>query len=269
MRSIKAFFALFKGLHFCFSHKRIRRLAIWPWLLGAVIYIAAMVGAYYSHAPVLEMIADSPEGFLSYLWYGLAWLLVGGLLLIAALLLTVVIVMVFTGVFQTAIALETLKAIGADVPLEEAGVKAVLKETSRTILTESVKLVWLLPLILLSIVIGFIPLLTPFALILGGWLLAYQFIDVVLDVYRIRASRRIRFAARHGLLLVCFGLGLVFVSIVPFVGLFIPPIATAGAAWLLSETGLLAEALSANPDAVKNLSSPADTESRETGTPSK
>ncbi len=242
MNALKAFFAIFKGFGFCFSQKQIRRLALWPWLIGAIVYIAAAIGASYAHGSLLSLVVSEPSGFLSYIYYGLAWILVSSLLLVGTLLITVILVMVFTGVFQTAIAVETLKHIGASVPAEQSGVAATVKEAGRTIFTESAKLFWLVPLICFTFILGLIPFLTPVALVLGGWLLAYQFIDVVLDVYRMKTRARIGFAAKHAILMVCFGLGLAACSIIPFVGLLIPPVATAGAAWFLHETGLLEQA---------------------------
>ena len=246
MNAVKAFIAVFQGFGFCLSKQQIRRLALWPWAIGALVYVAVAVGAVYSHSPLLGMLVSEPTGFISHVLYWLAWLLVSGLLLVGTLLLTVIIVMIFTGVFQTAIATETLKTIGAAVPEDESGVKATLKETGRTILTESAKLIWLVPLICLTFVIGLIPLMTPIALVMGAWLLAYQFVDVVLDVYRIKTRARISFGMRHGVLLVSFGLGLAACAIIPFVGLLIPPVATSGAAWFIHESGLL-EATQENP----------------------
>jgi uncharacterized protein involved in cysteine biosynthesis len=88
----------------------------------------------------------------------------------------------------------------------------------------------------LIVIVGFIPILAPLALILGAWLLAYQFIDVVLDVFRISLSKRIKFALQNWLPVTLFGTTLIIVCSIPFVAILIPPVAVAGSAWLIGET---------------------------------
>ncbi len=239
--SIRAFFAILKGLQLCLSKPAVRRLAVVPWIIGALCYVASIVGAYHAHPLLLEWAVGDPEGFWRTLLFWLAYISFAVILLLVTLIVTMTLVMVCTSVFQTAIVQRVLAELGHPFPEEESGVKGLVKETSRTIVVEIAKLLWLLPLMCIVLVIGFVPLLTPFALILGAWLLAYQFIDIVLDVYRIRAGGRFRFAKQHSFLLVVFGLSLSICWAVPFLGILLPPAAVAGATWLLSESALVPE----------------------------
>lgn len=239
MSILNSLLAIIQGFKLCFTRKEIRRLAFWPWLVGFVCYGSAVVGAFYTHGPILAWVVGTPEGFWMTIVYYLAWVLVAMLLLVASMLVTIVFVMIFTSVFQNAIATRVLRDAGIAVPEETTGVSGVAKETARTLVVESAKLLWLLPLGALVFLVGFIPILAPVALFAAAWLLAYQFVDVVLDVLKVGAWKRLLFAVRHGLTMVLFGLTLSLCWAVPFLGFLLPPIAVAGAAWLLEKNKLL------------------------------
>ena len=235
----QAIYAIIKGLGLCLGDKKVRRLAMIPWGFGAVCYIGSVYAAYRTHPILLKWAVGEPSGFWMWLLYGLAWLLFGVLLLVATLLISMTLVIVFTSVFQTDITIAVLQSLGRSMPEMPGGVRGALSESSRAVAVEAAKLLWLVPLMGLLLIVGLIPLLTPFALALGAWLLAYQFVDIVLDVYRLTARGRFRFAKENTLLLIFFGGSLSAFWAVPLLGILLPPAAVAGAAWLLSETNLL------------------------------
>lgn len=239
MKYLNAVFAIFTGLQLCLSNPKIRSLAIWPWLVGAVCYVLSMVGAWYLHPELVEKLVSTPSGFFTWIWYSIVWVGAALAVLGGAVIVSVVFVMIFTSVFQSAIAAEVLRQNGHVLPAEEGGISGNFNEIVRTIMVETTKLIWIVPLLILVFAIGFIPFLLPFAMIVGAWLLAYQFTDVVLDLYKIPTFDRLKFALRHKLLLTSFGLGLAALWAIPFVGLVLPPAAAAGAAWLLSTTGTI------------------------------
>ena len=239
MSILRSFIALFKGFQLCLFESRIRRLAVRPWLIGAGVYIASCAAAYYAHDPLLQRIAGEPQGFLAHMLYYLARILLPLFLIILSMVATMMTVMIFASVFQTAIAVNVLQHLGASLPQDKSGLSGIVSETSRTVFTELVKALWLYPCILLSLVLGLIPFFAPVSLLLAAWLLAYNFIDIVLDVFRAGAAGRLWFSLRHGVVVICFGLSLTILWAIPLLGLFLPPVAVAGAAWLLHETGLL------------------------------
>jgi CysZ protein len=240
MPVVRAFSAIIHGLRFCFFEPAVRSLAVWPWLVGVFASIASLTAAYYAHDPLLRHFISAPDGWWTWILYILAWLLTALLLLLASMILSMSAVFVFAGIFQTAIATAVLSRLQVlPAANEENGVTALLRETRRTVRAELGKLLWILPLTLLLLVAGLIPPLTPFALLLGAWLLAYQFVDTVLDIFQLPAAERLRFAKRNASSLICFGLSLSVLWAVPFVGLLLAPAASAGAAWLVAEPGLL------------------------------
>jgi len=236
MRFFQALTAIVHGFQLCFFEREIRKLAMWPWLIGAVSYVIALVAAYYLHSPIVSWFVDNPEGYWQHTLYYLAWGGVSLFLLIAALILSLVAVMVLAGVFQTSIAIKVLQKSNVQIPKEQTGVSGTIKEVGRTVTVESAKLLWIIPLTVLVVIIGIIPFIAPIALVIGAWLLAYQFLDVVLDVFRISARRRLRFAMQNWATVTLYGLSIALICSVPFVALLIPPVAVAGCAWLLGTT---------------------------------
>ncbi len=233
---VRPVFALAQGLKLSLFDSAVRRLAIWPWLVGFVSYFGSMYAAYRLHHAILTYFVAAPEGVWGTAKYGLVWLLVTAVLLLVSFFLSISLVMAFTSVFQSAIAQAALVSSGAAAKFPET---TILGEAARTVAVELKKLLWLVPIGIVLFVAGFIPILTPFVLILGAWLLAYRFVDVVLDVFHVSSSRRFAFARRNFFPLTAFGLTLVAAWAVPFLGIFLAPAATAGAAWLLAEDKLL------------------------------
>lgn len=235
MATIQSSYALVKGCQLCFSDRQIRRLSIWPWIIGIGAYLATAVAAVYLFSPLLGQLVLPPAGFWSGVWYYIVAIFLGAFLSVATVVVTLTLVIVLTGFFQSSIAALVLKQSGITVVSEGS----IVSEAGRTIVVEGFKLLWLLPLIVVSFLLFFIPLLFPFAILLSAWLLAYQFVDVVLDTLRFSAGQRLRFGLRNWSSLFVFGLTLMFIGIVPLIGIIIPPIAVAGAAWLLASGGLL------------------------------
>lgn len=236
---MKAFVAIGAGLQLCFTKPAIRRLATVPWGIGTVCYLASAYAAIKTHPILLDWAVGTPDGIWKTLLYFGAYVLFALLLLIGTMLISISIVLIATSVLQSEIAKRVLLEQGVSLPTDGEGVRAILKDTGRTALVETGKLLWLLPLIVCTMILGLIPIFTPFALILGAWLLAFQFVDIILDLYRLSAWERFRFSLRHGALLVCFGFSLSLCWAVPFLGIFLPPAAVAAAAWLFSSTELI------------------------------
>lgn len=131
--------------------------------------------------------------------------------------------------------------LNEQIPEDTPGLKGIAHEAGRTITVESLKLLWLIPLFIILFILGLVPLLTPFAVLLASWLLAFQFVDITLDIFRLKSSERLRFCIKYALPITLYGLSLTVLWAIPFVGWVLPPAACAGAAWLLSSMGLIPE----------------------------
>lgn len=233
--ALRALVGFLEGARLCFRDPAIRRLAIRPWLFGALGYLAALFGAIHLHPTVVQSVASEPTGFWSSVLYWAAWALAGVMLLVAAAVVALLFTLLLGGLFQTAIAEEILRRKGFDIA-EVRGISGISGEVLRTILTEAVKLMWVVPVMIMLFVLGLIPLLTIPAAVAGGWLLGYTSFDVPLDALRTSALQRLGFSLRNPFLITTYGLLFMAVSIIPFLGILLAPVAVAGAATILSAT---------------------------------
>lgn len=207
-----------------------------PWFVGFLTYMITVFAAVKAHSPILSSFVAEPSGF-SWILFALAWIGLALLLAVATVLITVLMVLITTAVFQTAIVEEVLRHESGESAIVASttnlSVAQIARESMRCVLTETVKLLWLLPLMIMAFILGFIPLLAPLAFLLGAWLVAFQFVDIVLDVAGLSATKRIGFGRTHWSTLCAFGGVTAVVFLVPLAGILLAPIATAAAAWLL------------------------------------
>lgn len=220
--------ALFKGLSLCMRDATIRKLAITPWLIGAFCYIASLVAAYYAHQPLLKRLVDDPNSWWEYIVYAGAWSVVSLGLLICTLIISIALTLILAGPFHSLIAEKVILAQSTLIDAKSLE-SSLVSEATRTVLTETAKLLWMTPIFIFVLLIGFIPILTPIAILLGAWLLAFQFLDIPLDVLKQPARKRIGFCFSHFFTCVVFGLTLTIFWAIPFLGIFLSPAATVGA----------------------------------------
>lgn len=225
---IHAATALFKGLSICMRDATIRKLAVTPWLIGAFCYLASLVAAYYAHQPLLQKLVAEPTSWWEHIVYAGAWSIVSFGLLICTLIISIALTLVLAGPFHSLIAEKVLLAQSKLIDPKSLE-SSIVSEATRTVLTETAKLLWMTPIFIFVLLIGLVPILTPIALLLGAWLLAFQFIDIPLDVLKRPARKRIGFCLSHFVTCVIFGLTLTMFWAIPFLGIFLSPAATVGA----------------------------------------
>jgi len=231
----RALAAPFRGIQIVLGSRALIKLSLIPWMVGFVAYVLAMFAAYWFHHDVVGLlVGDQIDGWLQSVLYGLAWLGAALVMFFLGLLFSVIVVLIVSGPFLSAIAEKTLRDLGAH--LEEpsnSGISATLLGGAKSAGQEVMKLVWLVPLSIASVSLGFVPLLSPIAFLLASWLLAYEFVDLSLELAGLSAAGRFKFAIRRFATVSLFGVVLLLVW--PFVGMVIAPFATAGASWLLSK----------------------------------
>jgi len=227
--------APFKGFYLCLTDSELRGYALRPWGIGAIIYIIFAYGSFQFYPYLASVFGAKPAS-----WTGIVDALVSfgtaiGMIFVVTIL-TIGAVLVLGAYYHTKISRSILSRSRA-LPDE----KSVLGEIGRTGVTEFLKLVWLVPLLLITFILGLIPVLTPFAFVLGSLLLSYQFFDYPLDTLHVGAFGRLEFLLGHGLSAILFGATLLVICSIPFAALFIPPVAVAGASWLFTEKKWLSE----------------------------
>lgn len=236
--------APYKGISLCLSDKKLRKLSSKPWLIGLFSWPLSVAFAFFSHPHLLDLIDTNSLSWWAPVWNWCAGFLAAGLLFALSLFLSICLLFIFSGVFQTSIAREVFQQMRVKLPPEDQG---MARDAGRTIWVETAKLFWIVPLTITAFLLGLLPFLTPFALIITSWLLGFQFMDIALDNLRFGALRRIRFCLKHFFKTSIFGAVLVICWAVPFLGILIAPGAAAGAAWLVAKCELV-ELLPENPN---------------------
>jgi CysZ protein len=234
MGILKPILAPFKGLQLCLFDAELRNYALRPWGIGVLIYITLFTIAFYFYSNITALVAYSFGGGLGTVSDFLAWIGALLLVLVATVFFTFIGVLILCAYSHNQIAQVLL--IRKKIMLKEI---TVIQEIGRTSLTETVKLIWLIPLYIFAFLLGLIPIFTPFAFILGSILLAYQFFDYPLDNLHFSAFKRLGFLFKHIVGAVLFGGTLILLGLIPFLGFFLPPIAVAGASWLILEENWL------------------------------
>jgi uncharacterized protein involved in cysteine biosynthesis len=214
MKLLDAAVAPFKGFQLCLADRELRALALRPWGLGAVLSLLSLVVGFI-------LLPDS--GFWQIAVSAL-------LMLVVTLVITVGGVLILGAYYHSRISFLILSR--AALAKEELSLG---KEVVRTAVTESLKLLWLVPLYIILLIIGLIPLLTIPAFLLGGLLVAYQFLDIPLDHLHYGAFSRFGYALKNILGAVVFGGVIILLGTIPFAALFIAPVAVAGASWLIAQ----------------------------------
>ena len=232
--------SLISAFRLCLFDSRYRRYAIRPWLIGVVVYFGAAVGAVYLHGPLVARMVAEPSGIWSWAVYVGAWVGVTVGLMASTMIVSVAIVLVFSSIFQTDLIKVALEDLGVAYPGEQAGLHGSIKEVARTAYVEIAKLLWLVPLGVTAFFTGLFPILMPITVLLISWLLAYQFTDLVLDVFKVPPFRRLRLGLGYPVTLIWFGLGLAALWAVPLLGLLLPPVAAVAAVKYLERVGFLA-----------------------------
>ncbi len=231
--------ALLQGFRLCFFCSKIRRLCLWPWVVGFLSYFSTVAAAFYAHAPILSWVitsvAPTQARIWQIIWYYVAWVLVALLLLIASTFVAIIVTLILTAVFEEGIIASVNSELGVSGREEPTGFSGTVSSATSSILGELIKLIWVFPLGCLLLIAGFIPLLAPVALILGSWLLAYQFLDVTLYMRGLGVLERLRFSLKHFVQVTTFGFTLSLVWVIPLLGIFLTPIAVAAAAWFLAK----------------------------------
>ena len=235
--TIKAPFALLQGLRYCLQEPEVRSLAIRPWIIGTLLYPSSLIGVYYLHSPLMNYCGAvvPSEWNWSMLWYGLLWLGIGIGLLAIFIGLSVLVTMLLCSSLHEEIVAQVLELQGQTRPETSAGFKNTVQDTVRIVTVEVGKFFWFLPIIILLLIAGFVPAMAPITLLTSCWLLAYRFIDIVLETQKLTAKQRLAFAGRHIIPLTVFGFTLHLCWAIPFMGILLVPIAVAGASWLCAD----------------------------------
>lgn len=102
--------------------------------------------------------------------------------------------------------------------------RLTFKRSIRFILDESFKLFLVLTCCIISLVLGFIPIITLFSFIIIAFLLGLQGVDLVLSLAEKNYKEKIAIYKKNVLAILCIGAYYSLVLLIPFVGMFFLPL---------------------------------------------
>lgn len=227
---LRSFLTLAVGLKLCLGE--FKKYCLIPWITGAVVYSLCLFFSYEKYSVIVEHLTPNTTGVLGWLLEKAAWIITAFIIFFFSTIISMTVVLITTCIYKGNIILGVLKIEKALIPIENT---SIASETIRVIVVELKKLFFLFPLYFLSFIFGLSGIFAIPAFLLSSFLLTFQFVDEVLDLYQVKALDRISFVVRNFFQLIGLGITLLLVFLIPFAGIFITPIAVAGTSWLLSE----------------------------------
>lgn len=231
MQKSRSFAALLAGIRYCLLEPSTRKFALIPWAVGLLSYAAIAYAAVLAHPYVVDLFISDSSGFWNSILYWLAWAGSALLLTAAVLVLSFVLVFVATSALLGNLAEAVLKLEGLEKPARKAG---LVGEAKRAVALEARKLLVLLPLGASVFLMALIPPLVPFSIAIAAWTLAFESLDPTFELFTLPFAQRFSFAKENWMAMTLFGLSLTAVGLIPLAGVFLPPIAVAGGAWLMA-----------------------------------
>ncbi len=228
--TFRSFFAIFVGFQLCFSS--LRKYCLIPWTTGTLVYFFCLYISFKKYSFFVTYLKSTSTGFVDWIFEYSAWLIVALALFFVSSLISIVIVLIANCFYKSKIIFAVLKKENAILPIQNDN---LFLEFKRTTIVEIKKIFFLMPIYILSLILGLTGLLTIPAFLLSSLLLAFQFLDEVLDLYQINARTRIAFTINNFFSIIGFGISLSFLFLIPLMGIFMAPAAIAGASWLLAE----------------------------------
>ena len=240
--AFEGFRCLFSGLRMVYvTHRGLARFYLIPMILALVITVAAWVLFYQYSDDIVRWVWSEPDGDA---WWGLLhflWRFVSFAVFLASAALTALSsVFLFSLLTVTVNDLfsERIEGILGTWTPREFSIRFLIADFGNTLRFEAarffLKLAWLVPLFLLSLVIPVIGHLV--YLIVGGYFLCkYTGMDYI-DWCAARRGRtwkeRLLYAKKHRAAVAGFGFGVVLSFMVPLLFVFVWPGAVAGGTML-------------------------------------
>lgn len=256
---VQGFLYLFRGVGYLLGHTELWPYAVMPLVVNFFIVSALGVGAFFLFPELRSMLWTKPvEWYLLILWYCLNFLLVAVtvfLLFLAFIILSGII----AGPFNSKLARYTRESLTGR-RLDPAG--GIYVDVFVTLLNEVKKLVYFTAMQLLILPLNLIPVAGSVVYaVVGGYLtwmfLGYAFLEYPIEqeawVISMRQRRQYLRSRRWAVL--GFGCSASLLFLLPFVNIFLAPVAVTGASMLYEAYGGQ-EGLPFHPDAKKRVSYP-------------
>ncbi|MDC0358814.1 EI24 domain-containing protein [Oligoflexia bacterium] len=211
-------------------------LCLIPYLMGLVSFVGSMVAFYYYKETVATWIVGSSSGWLA---TSVAWGFVFVNMLTSGIVAILVITLLCSWFMECLIevALKRYGLLGED----DRSLLTIVKSVVRSLRDEGIRLIYICIILLVAFVVSFFPPLYLIPIILTGFMVGFDIIDLPLALLEMPFKERWRVIRRHKLQTCAFG-GIFSISLlIPLGAILLLPIAYY-AAVLLVERWDLAEA---------------------------
>ncbi len=223
---------LLDGL-FLITRKGLRRYVIIPLLINTVLFI----GLFYAGMDQLAGLRVGIESylpdwlsFLSYILYPLYFITFWFFLTFIFVAIANIIASPFNAFLS-----EKVEQYQGYPSNNESGLKAFLLIAPKAIAREIRKFIANIKWLILLAIVFFIPGLNLLSLLIGGWLMAIQYLDCPADNHGISFKETLARLTRNRIPALMFGLSVMLCSMMPVVNFLIIPVATAAATCLWHE----------------------------------
>lgn len=214
------------------THRRLRPFVLVPLVINILIFSTLIVFTIQYLAGWMETLLGTIPGWLSFIQW-LLWPLVAIVLALLTGYLFTAVALLIASPFNALLAEKTEELVtGREVQGLE-GLRAALMEVPRAILRELVKLLYYLPLLLITLLLTLIPGINAFSPLLwflfGAWMMCLQFLDYPMDNHRFSFPQVRRAARSRRLSSLGFGGLVALASGIPLVNFIVVPAAVVGA----------------------------------------
>jgi len=227
------FFYAFEGLRFLIKHGSLIKLALIPWLINLILFIAMVTGLYHYVGAIMSLVATKPD-----VWY---WLILYYCFAVVILVVIFIIATFFLCLIGNLIASPFHERMAEKTKLliygqeEKKSFRWAIfwKESKRILTTQLKKLLLLLFLEIAVLLLLLIPIIGAF---LSGFLtlllVGFQFLGLPLEVEKLSISQQIQKFFKFPFAWIGFGAGISVIFMIPIANISALPGGVVGASLL-------------------------------------
>lgn len=231
---ISGFLYILKGAKLCFK-KGNKRYLILPFFINIIVYT---IGLYFLFGSTTAYLNDVFNNHIHEYLSWLSWIVIP----IVNIILFIIVIYFFTTIaltigspFFTSLAMNVQEELTQE-KFADSSFKDTLKEIPPTILLECKKLIYRIPILIVSLILLFIPLFGQIlAVLLNSWCLSIDFTSYAFENNKITFKETRQTLVKHKCLLLSFGIGAWAILLIPFLNILMMPIAICGATILWVE----------------------------------
>ncbi len=201
------------------ARRKLLALSLIPYAIGLISFLVFFIlGLGFRHE-IGAFIFQSSSGWIQVL---IDWLLAPALVVLGSTLLAFIFMSTLGAFFLDSIILTVFEEQGLR-PKAVQSMHDFLTSTFRSLKDNLVRLLYLVPVLLLSLAVSFLPPLYIFPALLAAFLVGFDLVDTCLSLLELPFKKRLRIIFEHKLEILTIGTIMSLLLLIPFGGvLFLP-----------------------------------------------